>query len=93
MLGGFLSKEEAMEYMPSTNPKKVDRHFVWDVYQCLHPEGSAKYYQSVLDEKAADRELRPKKPRLQMDESVMDMLLKYDHQPSKSWNNQLILLF
>ena len=78
---GYLSKEDIELYLPSENPKKVDRQFCWDIFKTVHPVTSKAYYDRIVDEKMGSRIPKTKTNELNLDDECLDLLLKFDHLP------------
>ena len=75
MKDGYLSSKDQARYLPSTDPKKVDRQFVWDLFKYLKPIMSEKYYVTSLDLRYGTRVPEIKVNKIMIDDSLLDSLL------------------
>jgi hypothetical protein len=94
MQDSVLSLKHRKEYLPSLDPKKVDRQFVFDVFKTVRPAVSKVYINRVMDLHMGSRLKLKKTNDLKLNDETLDLLLKYDHMPVShhpSYLNQHIL--
>ena len=66
-------------YFPSIKWQKVDRQFAWDMFKALKGKKADLYYQRITEEKMGSRIPEKKVNDLQIDDSMLDELLKFPH--------------
>ena len=75
---GFFTTQEFKDYHFTTDPKKVDRQYVWNLYCALHEKESKEYYQYVYDSKMLKRLPVKKDTQCVMDDHWLDKLLEFE---------------
>jgi hypothetical protein len=74
---GFMTDQELQDYLPSLDPKKLERTFLWYVFGGLHQSDAEEYYQFIYDEKMRARLPKPQKLELNIEPEWMEKLLLY----------------
>jgi hypothetical protein len=81
-----MSEADCKAYLPSLDPKHLNRNFVWGVYGSINKEQALKYYQQTYDLKMQSRLPIVKVRTLDIEPEWVEKLLQYDVQPSKASN-------
>jgi hypothetical protein len=83
LTAGFLTELEISMYIPTTDPKRIDRRYIWGVFGGIKKELALKYYQETYDAKMRQRLPVAKVQTLDIEPEWVDKLLAYEVAPSK----------
>lgn len=94
MVGGFLSEQVKLDYLPSKDlsPKRINRTWIWGLYGAVNKEQALQYYQEIYDIKMRSRIPVCKVKELDIEPEWMDKLLAFEVPPSRFVVTDVLLI-